>query len=57
MSPAWVFLSNPASGLDESPKPAQIRNDDRMIADEVRGQGRPHVAGLAIAVQQHHRRT
>ena len=27
-----------------------------MVARQIRGHRRPHVAGLAIAVQQHHRR-
>jgi hypothetical protein len=35
---------------------AKIRHDYGVIAHELCGQWRPHVAGLAVAVQQHHSR-
>ena len=35
---------------------AQVGHDHRVVAREIAGQRRPHVAGLAIAVQQHDRR-
>ena len=36
---------------------AQVRHHDGMVAREILGHRRPHVAGLAIAVQQDDRRT
>ena len=51
-SPACVFLSKPPAGLDERPMPAQVRHDDGVIARKIGRHRRPHVAGLAIAVQQ-----
>jgi len=34
----------------------QVRRDDRVIAHQFRRERRPHVARIAIAVQQHDRR-
>ena len=36
--------------------PAQIRDDYRVVLGQPRGQRRPHVAGVAEAVEQDHRR-
>ena len=56
-SPAWVFLSNPLLGLEERPKP--LRSGTMTVWSRARStaSGTRHVAGLAITVQQHHRRT
>jgi hypothetical protein len=35
---------------------AQVGHDDRVVAGQIFGQRAPHVAGLAIAVQQQHGR-
>ena len=35
---------------------AQVRHDDRVITDKVGRKRLPHVAGLAITMQQHHSR-
>jgi hypothetical protein len=35
---------------------AQIRRDDRVIFCKLGGEGLPHVAGFAVAMQHHNRR-
>ena len=53
-----VVIETPVGdGLGRSPEAAQIRHDDGMIAHQFGCQRCPHVARIAKAVEQHHRRT
>ncbi len=42
--------------MGRQPHAAQVRHDDRVVLDQHRHQRLPHVAGVAKAVQQQHRR-
>ena len=50
-----LFGEAVGSGCRQAHAP-QVRRDDRVIAHQFRGERRPHVAGIAVAVQQHDRR-
>ena len=52
---ALRFLVVAAGRLGGEPHAAQVGNDHRVIARQVFGKRHPHVAGLAIAVQQNDR--
>jgi len=51
------FLVIAAGRMRGEAHAAQVRNDNRMIADKNGGQRRPHIAGVAETVQHDHRRT
>ena len=53
MSLRLVLLVEAAGGIARQAHAAQVRHDHRVVARQVGRQRRPHVAGLAIAVQQH----
>ena len=46
------LLVEAARGLRRQPHATQVRHDDGVVAHEVDGHRRPHVAGLAVAVQK-----
>src|SRR5947208_2017420 len=50
---AWRFLVVAARWPNGEPHTAEIRDDHPVIADQVFCKRHPHVAGLAVAVQQH----
>ena len=50
------LLVEAARRLRRQAEAAQVGNDDRVVAHQIGRHRRPHVAGLAIAVQQHDRR-
>ena len=50
------LLVEAAGGLGGEAHAAQVRHDHGVVARQVGRQRRPHVAGLAIAVQQDYRR-
>jgi len=45
------FLVIAAGGMRREPHPPQVRNDDHMVMRQRRGEGAPHVAGVAEAVR------
>ena len=47
-----VHLGEAAGWVGRPPEPAQVGNNDRMIAHQLRGHRRPHVAGLTVTVKQ-----
>ena len=51
------LLVEAAGGLGRQTQAAQVRHDHGVVAREIDGHRRPHVAGLAVAVQQHDRRS
>ena len=50
-----LFLVAAGRALGEA-HAAKVRHDHRVIARKLCGKRRPHVTGLAVAVQQHHGR-
>ncbi|MCY1170511.1 hypothetical protein D9M73_105860 [compost metagenome] len=52
-----VRLFEPGVGPRGQAHAAQVGHDHRVIAGEIGGERHPHVAGVAIAVQQHDRRS
>jgi hypothetical protein len=51
---ALRFLVVAAGRLGREPHSAQVGNNHRVVGRQVLGKRHPHVAGLAISVQQHH---
>src|SRR5262245_2285168 len=50
------FLVESTAGFRGKPQAPEIGDDHPVVPGEIDGQGRPHVAGLGITVEQHHRR-
>ena len=50
------LLVEAAGRLGRQAQPAQVGDDHRVVARQLGGQRHPHVAGFAVAVQQHDRR-
>jgi hypothetical protein len=46
-----------AGGPGREAHPAEVGHDDRVVRRQLRGERRPHVAGLAVAMEQHDRGT
>ncbi len=51
-----VLFGEAIRGDSGKPHAAQVRRDHRVVAHEIGRQRRPHVAGVAIAMDQHHGR-
>jgi hypothetical protein len=50
------LLVKASRGLGRQPHAAQVRHHDGVVARKIGCHGRPHIARLAVAVQQEHRR-